>query len=147
MNSRLGLGPRLFASIAFAAGLATGAGAETIELSAKMSGVAQVPANPTKGEGSTAAVYDTVSRKLTWTGNFSNLTGQAIGAHFHGPADVTRNAPIAVHIHPLVSPFQGEATLTAVQAEELLSGQWYVNVHTPSYPGGEIRGQVGRAAK
>jgi hypothetical protein len=34
------------------------------------------------------------------------------------------------------------ANLTAEQRNWLLDGQIYVNVHTATYPNGEIRGQV-----
>jgi hypothetical protein len=37
---------------------------------------------------------------------------------------------------------EGTATLTAEQAEQLIGGFWYVNIHTEANPGGEIRGQV-----
>jgi hypothetical protein len=38
--------------------------------------------------------------------------------------------------------FEGSATLTDAQAEELMAGKWYVNVHTAANKGGEVRGQV-----
>ena len=38
--------------------------------------------------------------------------------------------------------FEGSATLTDAQADELLAGKWYVNVHTAANKGGEVRGQV-----
>ena len=36
----------------------------------------------------------------------------------------------------------GSATLSPADAQEFLSGEMYVNVHTKANPGGEIRGQV-----
>jgi hypothetical protein len=51
-------------------------------------------------------------------------------------------APWAVPITPAASPFEGSATLNDAQANELLAGKWYVNVHTEANKGGEIRGQV-----
>ena len=67
-------------------------------------------------------------------------------AHFHGPAEVGKNAAPAVWISEkgqnLASPFKGTATLTDAQADDLLKGLWYANVHTEANKGGEIRGQV-----
>ena len=40
------------------------------------------------------------------------------------------------------TPFKGSTTLTPEQMADLLAGRWYVNVHTPSNPPGELRGQV-----
>jgi hypothetical protein len=36
----------------------------------------------------------------------------------------------------------GSAILTDAQEQQLLAGQWYVNIHTAAHPDGEIRGQV-----
>jgi len=121
--------------------------AETLELKAELSGAAQVPPNPSKGTGSVTATFDSQSRLLTWKGSYSGLTGQPLAAHFHGPADAKLNAPVVVNIEMLGSPFEGQATLTQAQAAGLLAGQWYVNIHTPAYPGGELRGQVLRAQR
>jgi hypothetical protein len=67
-------------------------------------------------------------------------------AHFHGPAATGANAPVVVWIskrgEPVTSPITGQATLTLEQAQQFTAGQWYVNVHTPAHPAGEIRGQV-----
>jgi hypothetical protein len=30
----------------------------------------------------------------------------------------------------------------AVREEDLLNGMYYINIHTATYPGGEIRGQI-----
>jgi hypothetical protein len=65
--------------------------------------------------------------------------------HFHGPALPGANAGVQVNvgaISGLASPSIGSATLSATQESQLLSGQWYLNVHSALSPGGEIRGQV-----
>ena len=49
---------------------------------------------------------------------------------------------VAVAIAGTASPLEGSATLTDAQAADLTSGKWYVNVHTATNKGGEIRGQV-----
>jgi len=38
----------------------------------------------------------------------------------------------------------GSATVSEQQATDILGGRYYINVHTPNNPGGEIRGQVVR---
>ena len=38
--------------------------------------------------------------------------------------------------------FEGSATLTDTQAEDLMAGKWYVNIHTATQKAGEIRGQL-----
>jgi hypothetical protein len=40
--------------------------------------------------------------------------------------------------------FEGSAILTDTQAEDLMAGKWYVNIHTAAHKAGEIRGQVTR---
>lgn len=123
----------------------TAAHAETITLLAEISGAAQVPPNSSKGTGTVTSTYDTATRVLAWKGTYSGLTGQPMAAHFHGPADAKMNGPVVVNFEKFASPFEGTATLTEVQAADLLAGRWYVNIHTPSYPGGELRGQVVKA--
>ena len=67
-------------------------------------------------------------------------------AHFHGPAAAGKNGPVVVWLtkqgSPAENPMKGEATLTPDQAQQFAAGEWYINVHTQSHPGGEIRGQV-----
>jgi hypothetical protein len=40
------------------------------------------------------------------------------------------------------NPIEGQATLTPEQAQQLMAGEWYINVHTRANPNGEIRGQI-----
>ena len=86
--------------------------------------------------------FDPTTKKLTWNGTYSGLTGPATGAHFQGPAEPGKNASIAVTITPATSPFKGSATLTDAQAVQLVAGRWYVNIYTDAYKGGELRGQI-----
>jgi hypothetical protein len=109
---------------------------------ASLSGKSEVPANTTAGTGSVTATYDTDSKKLTWKGSYSGLTGPATAAHFHGPAPAGKNAGVMVPISPNGPSFEGSATLTDAQAKALLDGDMYVNVHTAANKGGEIRGQL-----
>jgi CHRD domain-containing protein len=135
-------------SAAGAALVASGAPsyAATTTFKADLKGSSEVPPNTTSGTGSVTATYDPATKELTWSGTFSGLTGPAMAAHFHGPAEVGKNAGVQIWISekgkPFESPFKGSAKLSDAQASDLMNGQWYVNIHTKANPGGEIRGQL-----
>ena len=130
--------------VALAALLITApASAETVNLKASLSASQSVPPNDSKGTGSLQATYDTANKQLTYTVNYSGLTGNATAAHFHGPADPGKTAAVVVPVQGSVaSPIKGTATLTDSQAADLLAGKWYFNIHTEANKPGEIRGQV-----
>ena len=129
------------AALAFALVLAWPARAEVVNLKATMDAKSEVPPNSSPATGTLTATYDTSSRKLSWKGSYSGLSGPATAAHFHS-GEAGKNGPVAVPITPATSPFEGSATLTDAQADDLLAGKLYVNVHTEANKGGEIRGQV-----
>ena len=130
------------ATVAASVAFAGPALADMVTYKAELKGSSVVPPSDSKGTGTLTVTYDTASKKLTWKGTYMGLTGAATAAHFHGPAEVGKNAGVAVPITPATSPMDGTATLTDAQAADLSAGKWYVNVHTAKFPDGEIRGQV-----
>ena len=126
---------------AAALALATPARAEMVNFKANLSPSEEVPPTNSKGSGTVTATYDTGSKKLTWKGSYSGLTGPATAAHFHA-GEKGKNGGVAVPIAPATSPLEGSATLNDQQASELMAGKMYVNVHTAQNKGGEIRGQL-----
>jgi hypothetical protein len=138
------IGAALFAAAHMAAMVA--AEAESQHYTATLTGPAETPPTDSKGTGTVAATFDTDSKKLEWTVEYSGLTGPAIAAHFHGPAPVGKPAPIEVPLQaPLDSPMKGSATLTDAQAKDLTDGMMYLNIHTAANKPGEIRGQMEKA--
>ena len=133
----------MLATIALGAVVAFAGPAFAEKLKATLSSATEVPANTSAGKGTADIDYDAGTKKLSWKLTYSGLTGPATMAHFHGPAEVGKNAAVAVVIpNATSSPTEGSATLTDAQAADLLAGKYYVNVHTAANPGGEIRGQV-----
>jgi hypothetical protein len=118
--------------------------ADSVALRANLQPSSEVPPHVSKGHGALKATFDTSTNKLVWEVTYGGLTGPATMAHFHGPAPVGQNAKVQVPIpaDELPSPIKGEATLTEAQANDLLGGQYYFNIHTAKNPAGEIRGQV-----
>jgi len=122
---------------------ATAARAPTVTtLTARLAGTSEVPPVTTPGAGMLTASFESGTRTLTWTATYSGLSGPATAAHFHGPAAPSANAGVVLPFPSAASPIQATATLTEAQAIDLLAGRWYVNIHTATNPGGEIRGQL-----
>ena len=113
-------------------------------ISANLSGAQEVPAVTTSGTGTVTGTYDASSNTLTYNVTWSNLSGNATVAHFHGPAAAGTNATVVVPFTFAAgaTSASGTATLTDAQESDLLNGLWYANVHTQAHGGGEIRGQV-----
>jgi hypothetical protein len=134
------------AGLALAAGLAAASPvlAETVTMKASLAAATEVPPNDSTGTGTVTVTFDTATKKLSWEGTYSGLSGPATAGHFHGPAEPGKNAGVAVPITASSSPFQGSADLTEAQAADLMAGKWYVNIHTEAHKGGEIRGQVAK---
>lgn len=114
------------------------------------------------GEVGTGIVFNDGTRILTinvaWGSGsgFANLSGDARAGHIHGPtassgaAGFNENASIMIGLDdkPGWNPsatnggFSGSVTLTAEQVEFLFAGRLYINVHTQTNGGGEIRGNL-----
>lgn len=120
----------------------TPARAETVTLGAELKGANEVPPNTSPASGKAEATFDTETRNLSWIVTYADLTGPALGAHFHGPGEPGKNAGIVLPFKTVQSPIQGTATITETQAADLLAGKWYANIHTAANPGGELRGQM-----
>ena len=77
-------GATLFAA-AHMAVMAPPAKADMLHYKAALTASAETPPNDSKGSGALTATFDTASKKLDWTVDYSGLTGPAVAAHFHGP--------------------------------------------------------------
>ncbi|MDX1409103.1 MAG: CHRD domain-containing protein, partial [Saprospiraceae bacterium] len=116
-------------------------------VSGMLSGGQEVPPAATPATGTVTGGYDPVTQMFFVYAEFSGLIGTPTASHVHGPALVGQNAGVQI---PLTIAStgggsgyaEGSATLTAQQAQDLLDGLWYVNVHTTAFPGGEIRAQL-----
>ena len=138
MNARFWIGCSGLSLIALLA-VTSLSNAEIVKLKADLKATEEVPSNDSKGTGTLEATYKLSSKQLSYTAEYSGLTGNATMAHFHGPADPGKNAPIVVPVQGSVaSPIKGTATLTDAQGAELLAGKLYFNVHTEKNKGGEI---------
>ena len=110
------------------------------------SGAQEVPAVASSGTATIAATYDADANTLGYTITWMGLNDNVNNMHFHGPADPTISAGVAIGITGWTATkagtISGTATLTETQEAELLGGKWYYNIHTPFKSSGEIRGNL-----
>ncbi len=115
------------------------------------------------GEVGAGITYDNVTNVLTvnvaWglANGFSNLTGNATAGHIHGPTAASGVGAFTQNPGVLFGLDSGPTwnnsatgggvtgrtiTLTETQEADLLAGRYYINVHTSTNGGGEIRGNL-----
>ncbi len=104
---------------------------------------------PQTGSGATGVVIvrrdSTVnSSGATVSLALRNLTGSPTAVHIHGPAAQGENAPAIITL-PSGEFADFRLTLTGEQINWLNTGQLYLDVHTSSFPDGEIRARLGPA--
>lgn len=114
-----------------------------------LSGSQEVPVRDTKAYGKADVSYDKKTKMLKYDIAWFNLTGNPTGAHIHGTAPRGVNAAIKHDFFSLIpktvsGTFSNSVMVdgVAIKEDSLLLGFYYFNIHTPTYPGGEIRGQI-----
>jgi len=119
---------------------------DTYTISGDASGAQENPAVATTATGTLSGDYDAKTNRLTYTINWTGLTGIITVAHFHGPAVAGANAgpmvDIAIGTNGISGSTSGSLTLADSTETHLLNGKVYYNLHTATNPNGEIRGQV-----
>ena len=125
--------------------------ADTITFTTVLSGANEVPPRQSNGTGIATLIVDDVTGKASLTLGFTGLSAAVTGGHIHCCAGPTGNAPVIVPFgDSLILTAGGTSgalanfmfTFTAQQITDLKSGLMYVNIHTSTFPGGEIRGQL-----
>jgi hypothetical protein len=107
---------------------------------ATLSGASEVPTNASTGTGSASLIFNTSTKifTITVTHNIASPTG----AHIHKAA-VGVSGGIIFPFASAASPISyTSAALDATQEADLNANQYYVNIHSAAFPGGEIRGQL-----
>ena len=137
--SKIAFGAMAISGFAF-----TAAHAEKITLKADLTAAQEVPPTTSMGKGMATVTVDTATKEVTWKVEYSGLTGDALAAHIHGPADAGANAGVEVNLGAggMKNPLEGSMTVDDAKLADITGGKTYVNVHTAANKGGEIRGQL-----
>lgn len=118
-----------------------------------MTGAQETPAVTTSATGSIDANYNRFTKTLTYSVTFSGLSDSAVAAHIHGLGEQGVMAPVLQTFSPFPrrkeGSYSGALLIDGVKFTEdyLLGGRYYINIHSKTYTGGEIRGQLILAKK
>ncbi|MDB5203095.1 MAG: hypothetical protein JWQ27_2504 [Ferruginibacter sp.] len=111
-----------------------------VNFMANLTGASEVPANPSTASGMSMVTFNSQTKILTATTTYTGVTATA--AHIHKGA-TTVSGPVIFGFSNVASPISyTSVALDATQEADLMANQYYVNVHSAAYPGGEIRGQL-----
>lgn len=115
-------------------------------VTAFLTGGAQNPPVMTPGSGSATLTLNDVTGDWSLTGDFNGMNGTSAAAHIHGPAPAGANAGVVTGLtytlNATSGTLSGSGVFDATQMSNLLAGSFYVNIHTSTNGGGEIRGQL-----
>lgn len=107
-----------------------------------INGNSEVPTNTSTASGTFTGTLDKTTRVLTYKVEYTGLAPLMGHLHRGGPGV---NGPVVVPFDSVAvkkSPINGTATLRQGLVDSLTNGLMYVNLHTKTYPGGEIRGNI-----
>lgn len=116
-----------------------------------MSGGAEVPAVTTGGSGTASLSYNPATKMITYQINWILNNAQSITTdmHFHGAENgsPTISSNVVIPITGFATGYTGSLNgttraLTDAEVNQLLSGKWYINVHSAAFPLGELRGNI-----
>jgi hypothetical protein len=134
----------------------------TITFNSSLTGANETPPETTAGTGTGTFVFDTVALNITYSLSYSGLSTPATMAHIHfGAAGVA--GPVILPFTPSPTGTSGVISGVLTTADLInqassgivsftdiynaaLAGNLYSNVHTITFPAGEIRGQLAQAS-
>ncbi len=124
-------------------------GCGSTEAEATLSGAQEVPPTTTQAAGTATAELD--GDELTVVGSFTGLSSDLFpvsgsAAHVHN-APAGQNGPILFNLEITTTDnrtgvFTGSKTLNDEEKDAFEDGNLYVNIHSVTFNGGEIRGQL-----
>ncbi len=112
-----------------------------VKFGATLWGGEEVPVVTTTATGTFDATYNKTTKILTYTVTYTGITPTAW--HIHKGAVGVTGGVIFNFGQTFTSPFSAATiAMTAEQETDLMSGAYYVNIHSSKSPSGEIRGQL-----
>ena len=111
------------------------------QFTATLTGDQETPPVSTPASGTGLAILNQAEDTLNVTLTFQDLVAPQTVAHIHGPAAPGVPASPVIDL-PLGQISAMDFPITPQEVEWLKAGLLYFNVHSETYPNGEIRGQI-----
>ena len=119
--------------------------AQTYDVTSTINGANQVPASGSAGTGTLTGTYDAATLMITISAPYSGLGSGLTASHLH-QAPAGSNGGVIVNLAPTTGSTSGTISGTfavpGANESQLIAGNFYINLHTSGFPGGEIRGQL-----
>jgi hypothetical protein len=110
---------------------------------AALNGANEVPANPSTGIGFATVSFTDSFKTANIQVLLNNLTAPITAAHIHlGKAGTNGSVVFNLGDKLLNNKINKSFAITKAQLKNMIDGDYYVNVHSSAYTGGEIRGQL-----
>lgn len=149
MNERLKRAPAALSIAILLSGPLVAAAADKTGHTASLSGSQAAPPTASAATAQGFVVLNAAQTQITVVLSWSGLAALASGGHIHGPGAAGVNAPILFDLAPAAALAGSVGPLTfavtAAQATQLKTGLFYFDIHSGTFPAGEIRGQIGSA--
>ncbi len=115
-----------------------------------LEGSQEVPAVTTSGSGTVEYSYNKSTKSLTYKATWVNLNDSATAMHIHGLAVRGQGAGVVQSFTLSTVQRRKEGTYTgsllidetAIKEADLLGGKYYLNLHSKTNTGGELRSQL-----
>ncbi len=116
-----------------------------------LSGAQEVPANASTGTGTGQISFNPTTKIINYSFSWQlgSTTATTTNMHFHGAEDGSdiKSSVVVIGITGFPTTSTGTMTgqtvaLTDAQVNQLLAGKWYLNIHSSTVPGGELRGNI-----
>ena len=106
----------------------------------------EVPVNASTGKGYARVVVNETTLQMTFTVIFTGLSSNQTACHIHAPGAIGVSSAVAINFGAVggtAGTISGTTTITTNQLAQIRQHLGYVNLHSATFGGGEIRGQLG----
>lgn len=123
----------------------------TYSATIQLSGDNEIPVVAVAGDGTAKISYSEQSKMITYDIDWQlgSAVATTTGMHFHGADNGSNstNSPIIIEIPGFSTGSSGTLkgttrVLNATEISQLLSGKWYLNIHSSDFTSGEMRGNI-----